>query len=472
MKIALVARHAAPPTHALDSYSADQAEHVHGLGQALAAQGHDVVIYARKDSPTLPDNASIAPRLKAEYITAGPQAPVGADQLPQYAKDIAVYLAARWEDDAPDVVHAFHWTSALAALSAAREHPVPVVASFGSLASAERRHRIAGETTSVRTRMEPCVARAAAAVLATTTDEVAELSRLGVPNARVSLIPTGVDTSRFSPAGLIAKRKLRPRLIAVGSLAEYRGLDTVLKCLAELPGTELIIAGGPPADDLDSDHGYRILAKLAAHLGVADRVQFTGHVADNDLPALLRSADLLVSAARYEPAGICSIRAMACGVPVVATSIGCYRDAVIDGTSGVLLPPGRPDMLARRLRDLLASPMRLAAFGIAAADRAKSRYPWDRIARETVTVYDRIIASAPESEQAPAAPPVASQPTSSQPALRQPVAGQPTSSQPASARTIRPADSPAASRPAQRRTGGRRPARAPQTLVPVGGHAA
>jgi D-inositol-3-phosphate glycosyltransferase len=451
MKIALVARHATPPTHALDPYSADQAAHVHGLGKALAAEGHDVIIYARKDSATLPDKESIAPRLKAEYITAGPQAPLSADQLPQYAKDVAAYLVARWEKDAPDVVHAFHWTSVLAALSASRERPVPVVASFGSLAAAERRHHVAGETTSVRTRMEPCIARAAATVLATTADEVAELSRLGVPNARVSLVPTGVDTSRFSPSGLIAKRKRQPRMVAVGSLAEYRGLDSLLRCLAELPGTELVIAGGPPADDLESDHGYRILAKLAAHLGVSDRVQFTGHVAENDLPALLRSADLLVSAARYEPASICSIRAMACGVPVVATSVGFYRDAVIDGTSGVLVPPGRPDLLARRLRDLLASPMRLAAFGIAAADRAKSRYPWDRVARETIAVYERTVASAPTRQQA--------------------VIAAPASSRPAPARTLRPAEDRAASRPVPHRTGARRPARAPQ-LVPAGGHAA
>ena len=456
MKIAIVARHATPPTQALDPYSADQAAHASELAKALAQEGHDVVIYARKDAPTLPDSASIGPRLRAEFITAGPQAALAADELPNYAKDIADYLAARWEKDRPDIVHAYHWTSVLAALSAAREHPVPVVASFGSLASAERRHRIAGETATVRTRMEPCIARAATAVLATTADEVAELSSLGVPNARVHLVPTGVDTSRFSPAGLTAKRKRRPRLIAVGSLAEYRGLDIVLRCLAELPAAELVIAGGPPADELESDHGYRILAKLAAHLGVADRVNFTGHVADNDLPALLRSADLLVSAARYEPQGIISVRSMACGVPVVATAVGCYRDAVIDGTSGALVPPGRPDMLARRLRDLLASPMRLAAFGIAAADRARSRYPWDRVARETIAVYERTIATAPKCD--PTLTSVTETP-------RQP------------ARTVKPADSRPADgrathRPSQRRTGGRRSTRSKPALVPADGHAA
>ncbi len=394
MKIALVARHATPPTHALDPYSADQAAHVAELGRSLADQGHEVVIYTRKDSEKLPGKMSLGNGLTAEYIPAGPHAPVPADQLPQYAKDVAAHLVKRWRRQAPDVVHAFHWTAGLAALAAAREKPVPVTLSFGSLGAAEQRLRIAGELTPTRLRMESCLARSADAVLATTSAEVAELTRLGVPGRTVSLVPIGVDTGKFAPAGYVAKRKKHPKLVTVGSLAEYRGLDALLRCLTELPDTELVIAGGPVADELEADHGYRILAKLAAHLGVADRVQFTGHVTDRALPALLRSADLLVSNARYEPQGLTAIRAMACGVPVVATAVGPYSDAVIDGTTGLLVPPDRPQALARRLRDLMANPMRLAAFGIAAADRAKSRYPWDRIATETVTVYEGAVTRA------------------------------------------------------------------------------
>jgi len=391
MKIALVARHAVPTAHGVDPYSADQAAQVSGLGRALAAKGHEVVIYARKESADQPGRQALAPRLSVEYLTAGPLTPVPADQLAQYVKDIASQLSARWAKNTPAVVHAFHWTNGLAALSAAREHPVPVVVSFGSLGAAERRHRIPGSSDSVRSRLEPGIAKAATAVLASTAEEIDELARLGTPNAKVRLVPCGVDTKKFKPAGRIAKRNRRPHLIAIGSLAEYRGLDKIMRCLVDLPTVELTIVGGPAAEELDSDHGYRILGKLAAHLGIADRVKFAGHVSDDDLPKLIRSADLLVSAARYEPQGIAAIRAMACGVPVVATSIGCYADAVVDGTSGMLIPSSRPEMLASRLRDLLATPMRLAAFGIAACDRANSRYSWDRIARETMAVYERSI---------------------------------------------------------------------------------
>jgi D-inositol-3-phosphate glycosyltransferase len=393
MKIALVARHAPASATPSDPYAAEQAAHIAGLGKALAAQGHTVVLYARKDAPGLPERETVANRFTVRYIKAGPPAPVPADELPKYIAEMGRYLAARWKKDTPDVVHAHHWTSGLAALLAAREQPVPIVASFGSLGTAEQRHGVPGPQDGARIRMEKAIARSVTGVLASTCEEVSELAALGVPGARVRVVPAGVDTAKFSPEGPAAKRQGDLRLLHVGSLAEHQGLDKLMRALSDLPGAELIIAGGPDPDDLDSDMAYKKLGKLAAALGVADRVTFTGHVPAKNLPALMRSADVFVSASRYEPYGSAAICAMACGTPVVANAVGAYADAVVDGTTGLLLPPGRPDILAKRLREALALPMRLAAFGIAAADRAKSRYPWDRIAAETAAAYERCIAA-------------------------------------------------------------------------------
>ncbi len=64
-------------------------------------------------------------------------------------------------------------------------------------------------------------------------------------------------------------------------------------------------------------------------------------------------------------------------------------DAVVNGTTGILIPPGRPTVLAQRIRQLLAHPILIEAYGVAAADRAKSRYSWDRIADETLAVYEK-----------------------------------------------------------------------------------
>jgi D-inositol-3-phosphate glycosyltransferase len=406
MKIALVARHVSASVTPSDPYAAEQAAHVAGLGRALAAQGHSVVIYARKDAPGLPDRETLAPGLTARYIKAGPPAPVPVDQLPQYVAEIGRYLAARWKKDTPDIVHAHHWTSGLAALLAAREVPVPIAASFGSLGTAERHHGVPGPQDSARIRMEALVARSVRGVLAHTSDEVAGLAGLGVPGARVRIVPCGVDTGRFDSDGPAAKRHGELRLLHVGSLADHQGLDKLIRALPDLPGAELVIAGGPDQDKLDSDINYKKLGKLAAGLGVADRVTFTGQVATKNLPALMRSADIFVSATRYEPYGAAAITAMACGTPVVANAVGAYADAVIDGTTGLLLPAGGAGLLVKRIRELLSTPMKLTAFGIAAADRARSRYPWERIAAETAAAYERWLAipSPNPARTAPAAP--------------------------------------------------------------------
>ena len=393
MKIALVARHASTPATSADPYAAEQAAHVTGLGRALAALGHNVVIYARKDAPGLPERETLAPGLIARYIKAGPAAPLPADQLPQHVAEVARYLAARWKKDTPDIVHAHHWTSGLAAMLAAREVPVPIVASFGSLGISEQRHGVPGPHDGARIKMEACIGRSVAGVLAHTSDEVSDLSALGIPGTRVRVVPCGVDAGRFQPEGPAAKRHTQLRLLHIGSLADHQGLEQLLRILPDLPNAELVIAGGPDPDALDSDIAYKKLGKLAAALGVADRVTFTGQVTSKHLPALIRSADIFVSTARYEPFGSAALSAMACGKPIIANAVGGYADAVVDGTTGLLLPPGRPQLLVKRLRDLLATPMKLTGFGIAAADRARSRYPWERIAAETVAAYERCMAA-------------------------------------------------------------------------------
>ena len=101
----------------------------------------------------------------------------------------------------------------------------------------------------------------------------------------------------------------------------------------------------------------------------------------------MSSADLLVSTAPYEPVGMTAIQAMACGTPVVAATAGAEQDAVVEKTTGLILPPGSPAQLAVRVRRLLANSLRLEAYGIAATDRARSRYSWERIGRETLAAY-------------------------------------------------------------------------------------
>jgi D-inositol-3-phosphate glycosyltransferase len=202
-------------------------------------------------------------------------------------------------------------------------------------------------------------------------------------------VPFGVDTDKFDPEGPAARRTKRPRLLAAAPTTAGHGLDTVIRALAALPGAELLVAGGPPRAEIGADPVLRELARLAERTGVSDRVMFTGKVAAARVPALLRSADLFVQVAGTDSAGILPVEAMACGTPVVAAADSADQDAVVDGATGALVRPGDATALARRIRQLLASPMLLEGFGIAAADRARSRYSWERVGQQTLAAYER-----------------------------------------------------------------------------------
>jgi glycosyltransferase involved in cell wall biosynthesis len=398
MKIALVAQHTTPLDHR-DTRQAPERARLRELTRRLADNGHQVTLYSEKTSPSLPDQAQLCDGVHVEHIGSGYPDEAGevADERGLLVRVPAFSgtLRDRLRGDRPDVVHAVRWTSGLAALAAARGMDIPVVQSFQSLGVAERRHRrIAPDAGTERIRLEPAIGRSATAVLAGCTDEESDLARLGVPRRCIKIVPDGVDTTEFGPEGRIAARNGRPRLVTVADLVPGDGIDTLLRALEKVPGAELIVAGGPPHRELRGHCEHARLSALAGSLGITDRVLFTGQVSRMALPPLLRSADLYVSSYEYEPSAMLSLQAMACGTPVVAPAVGGHADAVVDGTTGILVPPGRPALLAQRIRRLLAHPMLLEAYSVAAADRAQSRFSWERIARETLAVYDAALGSA------------------------------------------------------------------------------
>ena len=393
MKIALVAQHATPQSGDVDRSGHTDDTRLVELSRSLAGNGHRVTVYAQRHSATLPERAQLLPGVTVEYL--GQAAGVDESDLLAGVPAFSRPLHERWIQDRPDVVHALRWTSGLAALAAARDLRIPVVQSFDSLGVAERRHHmLPRDAGTERIRLEPAIGRSASAVLAGSSDEESDLTRLGIPRRSIRVVPCGVDTDEFTPEGPVAERATRPRLVTVADLSEHDALATLLRAMAKVPSADLVVAGGPAGTELRHDLDFRRLSKLADTLGVSSQVTFVGQVGRAALPPLLRSADLLVSVSEYDPTGVLAVQAMACGTPVIASASGGLADAVVDGTTGILVPPGRPALLAQRIRQLLAHPMLLEAFSVAATDRARSRYSWDRIAHETIAVYDTALDAA------------------------------------------------------------------------------
>jgi len=171
---------------------------------------------------------------------------------------------------------------------------------------------------------------------------------------RIAVIPFGIDVERYrrsdperqARVDAIRARIPGPRLLFVGRLVYYKGLNVLLDAARNWPGT-IVIAGDGPLEPA--------LRAQASALGVADRVQFVGRVADADLPAYYQACDAFVlpSIARTEAFGVVQVEAMAAGLPVVSTSLPTGVPWVNQhGVSGLVVEPGHAPSLGDALRRL------------------------------------------------------------------------------------------------------------------------
>lgn len=404
MKIAMVSEHASPLACLGGVDAGGQNVHVAALSAALADRGHSVTVYTRADHPALPRSTPLTAGVIVEHVPAGPAAEVPKDELLPFMQPFAAVLAERWRQDPPDVVHAHFWMSGVACLQAAAVTDVPVVQTFHALGTVKRRwQKSADGSPPERLTLERGIVRSVDSIIATCADEVAELRAMGAPDERIDVVPCGVDTQRFRPGP--APRNKRPRLLVIGRLVPRKGVEDSIRALADIVGADLVIVGGPAADELMLDPEARRLADLVREMNIADRVTFLGRAAHADLPEIIRSSDLVLAVPWYEPFGIVPLEAMACGVPVVGTAVGGLLDTVVEGETGLLVPPGRPDVLAAAVNSLLDSGTRRVAMGLAGRTRAERLYSWESVAQRTEESYHRTLASRTEPRKPPNLPP-------------------------------------------------------------------
>ncbi len=390
----MVSEHASPLATLGGVDAGGQNVHVAALAAALARRGHDVTVYTRRDDASLPRWVAMGERVRVVHVDAGPAERIPKDDLLPYMGELADGIAADWKRGRPDVVHSHFWMSGIAALDAARrfDPAVPVVHTFHALGNVKRRHQGSQDTSpEERSELEPWVGRTVDRVVATCSDEAFELRALGVPRQKISVAPCGVDLDLFTPTGPREARSARYRVASIGRMVPRKGVELVVRAIAQLvdagrDDVELLIVGGQP-DDSGHDPEADRIAALARELGIADRVVFRGQVPQAELPTVLRSVDAVVCAPWYEPFGIVPLEAMACGVPVVAASVGGLIDTVVHGKTGLHVPPRDPGAIAEALEQLFEDPERARAFGRAGRQRARARYSWDRIAADTERFY-------------------------------------------------------------------------------------
>ncbi len=194
------------------------------------------------------------------------------------------------------------------------------------------------------------------------------------------VVPLGVDHRRFVPPAIPFEGP--PTLLFVGRLRYYKGLDSLLYALTELPGIHLTVAGdGPMRGPWEA---------LASELGLADRVHFLGEVEEEALPLLYHQAHLFVlpANARAEAFGTVLLEAMASGLPCITTEVGTGTSWVVQDTvTGRVVPPRDPQALARAVRELMDSPLRRAEMGQAGRARVEATFTLEQMIARLEAVY-------------------------------------------------------------------------------------
>lgn len=206
---------------------------------------------------------------------------------------------------------------------------------------------------------------------------------LGIPSERIVVLRNGVDLEMFRPRDRARARTALNLdgkvLLSVGHLIERKGHDIVIKALCKLPGWTLVIAGDGPE---------RLpLLQLAQRLGVYGRVRFVGQIAHSQLSCLYSAADMLVLASSREGWPNVLLESMACGTPVVATSIWGNPEVVCAPEAGLLVKERSPEAISEAVVHLYSSrPIREVTRLFA------ERFSWKDTSDGQIRLFDEILA--------------------------------------------------------------------------------
>jgi glycosyltransferase involved in cell wall biosynthesis len=214
----------------------------------------------------------------------------------------------------------------------------------------------------------------------------------GVARDLIDVVHCGVDEAHFIPASNPSPRSDRPTVLFVGNVVENKGLhivfDAVMKLRSKYPEIRLQIVGEIPRDS-DMIKGFR--ERIAADKAESN-FEFAGYVMPNDLPNYYRRANVFCSPAEFE-GGVANVylEAMACGCPIVVSTAGGGPEAVVDGKTGLLVPPNDVQATVDALDTILGQTQINDEMGVASRIRVEDYFAMDKYIDRVLAVYEKAI---------------------------------------------------------------------------------
>lgn len=405
-RIALISEHASPLASIGGTDAGGQNVYVAHLATQLARRGYDVDVFTRRDNVLARPVIKWKDGVRVVNVQAGPAHYLAKEDMLPHMEEFATNIVGffRRQQHAYALVHANFFMSGMAAQHIKRALGIPFVITFHALGRVRRMFQgDADRFCASREAIEEDLVRDADRIIAECPQDLDDLTGLyGADVRKVSMIPCGFDPNELSPAG----RAMRAQLgideaefvvLQLGRLVPRKGVDNVIRAVATLRrahriDARLVIVGGN--SEHPNEQATPEIARLraiAAEGGIAEQVIFTGRRGRAALPAYYSAADVFVTTPWYEPFGITPVEAMACGVPVIGSAVGGIKYSVVDGKTGLLVPPEDPETLARRLAMLQARPEWARALGRAGQRRAQQLFTWQRVAGQVSELYESML---------------------------------------------------------------------------------
>ena len=346
--------------------------YVADLTNALVARGHDLYVAVRPRSP-LPRHLQLPPERIVTLPLRNALDVQSAHELDRFVRRNGI-----------EIVHAHMARDySLASYAARRNRETKFIATRHVLFQLNRLHR---HTLARATR-----------VIAVSHAVAHELRSSGVVNEKqIAVIPNGIDVDRFTRAraGFDRMQFLRSiglpgDCLLVGSIGELRTLkrhDDFIRAASivatRFPEAQFVLAG---VDTSASGEVRKQLARLVDELGLRERFYFLGWL--DEAEKLLCALDVFVSASETESFGLAIVEAMAAGTAVVATATEGAREVIEDQKTGLLVPIGNTDEIARSVIDLLSSPEKRHTIATQSAQSAVTKFSLTRMVDEILTAY-------------------------------------------------------------------------------------
>ena len=407
MNIALISYHTCPLATLGGKDTGGMNVYVRDLTRTLGKFGIHADVFTRSQNEHVPHILhDLGCGNRVVHIPSGPEVPRPKSELvnylDQFVSGILDFEATK--NIKYDVIHSHYWLSGLAAEKLKQHWQVPIIHMFHTLALLKNRvartpQEMEGE---IRINGEKKVLAIADRIVVATLDEQIQLANLYQADVdKITILPPGVDTNRFYPIpkdeakDFIHMPKEEKMLLYVGRIEPLKGLDTLIKVIAQMRKSDvtsacphyLYIIGGDANDQgMDEDSEMKRLKQLCHDLGVDDLIIFMGKKDQDTLPYYYSAAEIAVMPSNYESFGMVALEAMACGTPVVATQVGGLQHLVKDGITGFVVPHNDLNALEEKLSVLICNSDLRQKMSMNSVQYARS-YSWDVITPKIIELY-------------------------------------------------------------------------------------